>query len=207
MNMEPSWLTLGRRLAALAQCGLAYSRDQFDIERYHELQRIAADIMSSGSEDDPETILGLFRNERGYATPKLDVRAVVFHDDRVLLVRERSDGGWTLPGGWIDVGDSPSEAASREVFEESGYVVKPFRLLALYDRSRHPHPPLPPHIYKVFIQCELLGGAPATSIETDGVGFFEEHNLPELSVTRVTLSQIKRMFQLHGDPLAPADFD
>ena len=129
-------------------------------------------------------MLDLFACDTGYATPKVDVRGVVFQDGKLLLVQERSDGMWTLPGGWADVGDSPADAVIREIREESGYEIRATKLLALLDRNRHNHPPHVNHIYKVFIQCEIIGGSPTTSHEIQGVGFFAEDEIPELSLTR-----------------------
>jgi ADP-ribose pyrophosphatase YjhB (NUDIX family) len=148
-----------------------------------------------------------FRQEAGYATPKIDVRGVVFRDGDILMVRERSDGGWTLPGGWADVLDSPSVAVEREIREESGYEVRATKILAVLDRNRHPHPPQAFHVWKIFIRCELIGGAPSGSIETDGVAFFGRDALPELSTTRIVKTQLALMFAHLDDPLRPPEFD
>src|SRR5918997_1263845 len=151
----------------------------------------------------------LFSRESGYATPKLDIRAVVLNDqEEVLLVREKEDGLWTLPGGWVDVGESPSEAVEREVKEEAGYEVRAVRLLALWDRDKHPQPPLPFHVYKLFFRCELLGGDPLVAgTETDGVGFFGKDALPGLSLGRVTPRQIERLVELATDGERATAFD
>jgi ADP-ribose pyrophosphatase YjhB (NUDIX family) len=205
--MHPTWLDWARRLQAIAQNGLTFSRDHFDIERYEQLRAIAAEIMAAHSESDVSVIRDLFAGQVGYATPKIDVRGAVFRDDAILLVKERSDGCWTLPGGWADVGDSPAEAVEREIAEESGYQARAVKLLALYDRNKHGHPPIPDHTYKLFFLCDLIGGAPAESAETDAVGFFTEHELPDLSLTRVTPAQIARLFAHYRNPNLPADFD
>ena len=128
-------------------------------------------------------------------------------DDRVLLVRERSDGRWTLPGGWVDVNDSPSAAVAREILEESGYRARAVKLAALVDKNRHPHPPGVHHIYKLMFLCELTGGAPAPSQETDAVDFFPVAALPQLSTGRILASQIERLYRHHLDPALPTDFD
>ncbi|HHX64279.1 MAG TPA: NUDIX domain-containing protein, partial [Chloroflexi bacterium] len=161
-----------------------------------------------------EPVLALFEGETGYATPKVDVRGCVFHDGRLLLVRERSDGRWTLPGGWADVGESPAQSVAREVYEESGYRVRAAKLLAVYDRALHPHtPPYPYHIYKLFFRCDLEDPAPVaeqvsrTDHEISHVGFFAEDALPELSISRVTPEQIARMFAHSRHPGWPTDFD
>ena len=147
--------------------------------------------------------------EEGYATPKVDVRGVTFRDDRILLVRELLDGGrWTLPGGWADVNDRPSEAVEREVWEESGYRVRATKLLAVYDRRFHGHQPPHPHgIYKLFFLCDLLGGEPTASVETADAAFFAEDEIPELSISRTTRPQLQRCFAHHRNPSLPTDFD
>ena len=159
---------------------------------------------STGTLEEARDLLAL---ETGPATPKVDVRAAVFLEERVLLVKEPGDGGWSIPGGWADVGESPSETAARETLEESGYRVRPVRLLAAYDRDRHRHPPIPYHVYKLVFLCEVLDDTPSPDVDTDGVGFFGEQDLPELSVSRVTPAQISRFFQQLRDPDQPADFD
>ncbi len=205
--MLPKWLEWAQKLQAIAQTGLAYPHHPFDGERYEHVGEIAAEMMAAQSGADLAAISNLFAGEVGHATPKIDVRGVVFLDGHILLVKERADGLWTLPGGWADIGESPSEAAVREVWEESGYHTQATKLLALYDRNKHPHPPFPFHAYKAFFQCALLGGEPTNSIETDGVGFFSQSQLPPLSVSRVTPSQIARLFEHLGHPDWLTDFD
>jgi ADP-ribose pyrophosphatase YjhB (NUDIX family) len=205
---EPQWLLWSRQLMALAQNGLNYTTNPFDIDRYQTIRKIAAAILAEHTAADQQRIEDLFAHETGYATPKIDVRGVVFRDDALLLVKEREDGRWTLPGGWADVNESPSEAVVREVFEESGYRTRATKLLAVLDRAKHPHLPLFPfHIYKHFLRCEWLGGEPTTSSETEAVGFFREDQLPELSTSRTTPAQIARMFEHFRQPDLPADFD
>lgn len=148
-----------------------------------------------------------FTCELGYATPKIDVRAAVFAQDQLLLVKERSDGRWTLPGGWADVGDSPGTAAVREVKEEAGYNVVARKIAAVYGRDLHEHPPMPYHIYKLFFLCELVSGSPQASIETEEVSFFCEDDIPPLSLSRVTPTEIAHMFAHHRTPEWPTSFD
>src|SRR5215203_5974581 len=200
-DVDSAWLEWTRRLQAIAQSGLTYAKDPYDVERYEQVRQIAAEIAASHTEAPVDRIDDLFSRESGYATPKLDIRAVVLNEqEEVLLVREKEDGLWTLPGGWVDVGESPSEAVEREVKEESGYEVRAVRLLALWDRDKHPHPPLPFHVYKIYFQCERLGGDPlTTSTETEGVGFFPKDALPELSLSRVTPQQIQGLIQRATD--------
>lgn len=204
---DPQWLTWVKELQAIAQNGLTYGRDPYDLERYAALRQIAAEIAAHYTEVPLPTIQGLFAQEQGYATPKVDVRGAVFRDDTILLVRERSDGLWTLPGGWVDVNDPPSVAVEREIREESGYTARAVKLIAVYDRNRHPHPPNPFHIYKLFFLCELQGGAPRHSTETDGVDFFPVDQLPPLSTARVTAEQIARAFAHYQHPAWPTEFD
>jgi ADP-ribose pyrophosphatase YjhB (NUDIX family) len=205
--MDTPWLNWARRLQAIAQTGLTYATGPYDEERYREVREIAAEMMAHGSNTHIDPIVDLFSREGGYATPKVDVRAAVFQDGRILLVREREDGCWTLPGGWADVGDSPSVTAMREVKEESGYEVRAVKLAAVLDRNRHGHPPIPYHAWKLFFVCELTGGAAATSYETTGVGFFALHDLPPLSLTRVTAAQIELLFEHARRPELPVSFD
>lgn len=205
--MEEIWLVWARRLQAIAQNGLAYSDNLYDVERYKAMRDLAAEIMCGYADVKRERILQVFENEIGYATPKLDSRAAVFQDDRVLLVRELADGCWSLPGGWIDVGESPSEGIVREVWEESGYRVTVRKLIAVYDRDKHNYPPLPQQIYKLVFLCELNGGSPTTSIETDGVGFFALDDLPDLSTTRTTAKQIVQAYEHCLNPELATYFD
>jgi ADP-ribose pyrophosphatase YjhB (NUDIX family) len=205
--MKYNWLDMAKRLQAMAQSGLAYCSNPYDKERYEELRNISADIISSYTELDGEMVRELFCNETGYQTPKVDIRGVVFQHGRILMVREKLDGAWALPGGWADIGLSPGEIAVKEIKEEAGLVVRPVRLLAVYDKKCHPHPPSPYHVYKMFILCEILGGTAAAGTETSEVGFFHEEELPELSVERNTGSQLRTMFEFLGNPDKEALFD
>ena len=205
--MDPNCLEWARKLNALAQTGLTFAESPYDIERYTAIRAIAAEMIASGSGVGTDQVLDLFASDAGYATPKVDVRGVVFRDGKILLVQERSDGLWTLPGGWADVGDSPAGAVVREIREKPGFETRATKLLALLDRNLHCHPPHVNHIYKVFILCEILGGSPTTSHEIQGVGFFGESEIPELSLTRNVPSQIARVFEHYRQPDLPADFD
>src|SRR5262245_9275007 len=147
--MEPAWLDWARRLSALARNGLTFCEDPYDIERYEVIRSIAAEMIARGAGTDAGQVLDLLASDAGYVTPKVDVRGVVFREGKILLVQERSDGLWTLPGGWADVGDSPANAVVREIREESGFETRATKLLALLDRNRHGHPPHVNHIYKV----------------------------------------------------------
>jgi len=202
------WLEWCSRLQALAQTGLTYAQDPFDIARYQALREIAAEMLATGTATDIAVTRRLLDTDSGYASPKVDVRGVVFRDGKLLLVRERSDGRWSLPGGWADVNESPAENVVREIFEESGFQTRVRKILAVFDRSKHPHEPaFPFHVYKMFLHCEIIGGAATASVETAAVGFFAEAELPELSNTRITREQILRMFEHQRQPDLPTDFD
>lgn len=205
--MEPRWLEWSRGLQAIAQTGLTYARDPFDIERYEQIRELSAQILAHHTGLEINAALDILKTETGHATPKVDVRGAIFRNNQILLVRERMDGLWTLPGGWADVNESAAEATVREVREESGYETRAVKLLAVWDRRRHGHPPSRHHAYKLFFLCDLIGGAPATSIETTDAAFFPEDNFPELSAGRVTHTQIARLFEHHRNPDWPADFD
>jgi ADP-ribose pyrophosphatase YjhB (NUDIX family) len=206
---ERQWLEWAQQLQAIAQNGLAYCKNDFDIERYHQLRVIAAQIVATGFDFDPSDVLEEFSSQVGYATPKVDVRAAVFESDKILLVQEKEDGCWTLPGGWADIGVSAGECVVKEVFEESGYHVRATKILGVYDRnhSRHGYPPLVHHVYKLCFQCELIGGMPTKSIETTDIAFFGEQEIPQLSLTRIMPSQIARIFEHYHNPNMQTDFD
>ncbi|MET0341828.1 MAG: NUDIX hydrolase [Polyangiales bacterium] len=216
-DLAPPWLDWVRRMQAIAQNGLTYARDPFDQQRYQQLRALSAEILASATArslpGEAEALARAFTSGAGYTTPKLDVRAAVFRPGpvpTVLMVKERSDGGWTLPGGWVDVGESPSLAVEKEVREEAGYEVRASKLLALLDRDRHGHPAMAEHVWKVFLRCEIVGESRAPGgdgLETDAVAFFAEDALPSLSLPRVTPSQIARLFAHHRDPTLPTDFD
>jgi len=208
--MEPDWLLWARRLQAIAQTGLTFVQDPYDKDRYEQIRALAAEIMAGYSSADLTRIEGLFTEQSGYATPKVDVRAAAFRDDGALLmVREANDGRWSLPGGWADVNQSPREAILREVREESGFEVAIRKLAAVFDRALHGHlPPRPFHVYKLFFLCKIAGGAAQTSLETTEIAFFTEANIPaDLSIGRIVPYQIGRMFAHYRDPDLPTEFD
>jgi ADP-ribose pyrophosphatase YjhB (NUDIX family) len=208
VSHEPKWVGWARELQAIAQTGLHFSESEYDRERYKRILEISIEIFADYSSGSPVLIQGLFKNQTGYATPKVDVRGVVFRDNKLLLVQERSDGLWTLPGGWADVNDSPSEAVEREIVEESGFQAKAERMLAIFDRSKHGHePPFPFHVYKLFILCRLEGGEARPSAETLAVKFYHENEIPPLSISRVTREQIQFCFEAQKNSGRPCRFD
>lgn len=198
-----AWLAAVARTRAIAQTGLAYAKDPFDAERYRELQGLAERMLADLAETPVQRIRDLYLPERGYPTPKIDVRAGVFRCGEILLVRERSDGRWALPGGWADESEPPTACVAREVKEESGYLVRVQKLVAIKDRHLHPYQAATLHrVYKLFFLCELLGGEPATSVETSAAEFFPTGNLPPLSLGRTLEDDIHLLHEHHGDPLA-----
>lgn len=202
-----STLDLARRLLALSQSGLHFTLQEYDRERYREIVQIATQLLAAESAHSPDALRRTWFVEDGYATPKMDVRGAMFRDGRVLLVRETTDGKWTLPGGWADVNDSPAYAVEKEIEQESGFTARAVKLAALYDRNKHEHPPYLFHAWKAFFICDILGGEARTSHETDGVEFFELDALPELSTGRSTAAQIRRMYQHHQHREWATEFD
>ncbi|MEO7034292.1 MAG: NUDIX hydrolase [Polyangiaceae bacterium] len=196
-----------QRLQTITQAGLTYARDPFDRQRYEQLQELAAEIAASITPATTDPWLAILRAEKGYATPKVDVRAVVPREGKLLFMREAQDGLWSLPGGWADIGESPSQIAEREVLEETGFEVKAMKLLAVYDKARHEHPHEFWYCYKLFVRCELRGGAPTRGIETLDTAFFGPSELPPLSTPRVTERQVRRMFEHIAQRELPTDFD
>jgi ADP-ribose pyrophosphatase YjhB (NUDIX family) len=208
MSQEPQWLTIARELRAIAQTGLAFTADGFDHQRYQRLRELAALLMAQGSSSEHTSILELLRQEKGYATPKVDVRGAAFVEGRVLMVREISDGKWTLPGGWADVNQSAGESVVREIAEESGFKAQALKLAAVYDYQRSGHPKNHmDSIYKMFFICKIIGGEARASNETSDVAFFNRHELPPLSLGRTTALQIDRMFHHAENPELATDFD
>ncbi len=193
------WIEWTKRIKAISQIGKTYAKDPYDLERYNQLEGLSHEMFASLADAPVGRVDHFFIPEVGYATPKVDFRGAIFRDDTVLLVRERSDNRWTLPGGWADVCESPSEGVVREVFEESGYRVARPRLAAIIDRNRHDYvPKRPDHIYKLFFVCDLEGGAPAPNLEISDVSFFSVNDLPELSIDRVLPADIDRLWAFHS---------
>ncbi|MGE7688431.1 NUDIX hydrolase [Lysinibacillus sp. NPDC097214] len=205
--MSYKWLEWAKKIQSISQAGLTFSKDVYDIERYEELRNLSAQIMREYTGVEMEKIKDLFTNETGYQTPKIDVRGVVFHNNKILMVREKIDDRWSLPGGFCDIGLSPSENIVKEIKEEAGFDVVPTKLLALLDMNKHPHSPQPYHYYKLFVQCEIIGGQARNGLETNGVKFFNEDHLPKLSLGRNTDTQIKMLFEFLRDPNKDTIFD
>ncbi len=198
--MNNQWLDWAKQIQAIAQTGLTYTKDIYDQERYETLRKLSVDIIFNYSMVSKDRIQLAFASDTGYATPKTDIRGVVFRENKILMVREKSDGAWALPGGWADVGYSPFEVAVKEIKEETGFDAIPLRLLAVLDKKFHNHPPEPYHIYKMFIQCQIISGEAVGGVETSEARFFAENELPELSTERNTELQIRTMFEFLKDP-------
>jgi ADP-ribose pyrophosphatase YjhB (NUDIX family) len=201
------WLAWAREIQALAQTGLAYSESEYAAQRYQRLMAIAAEMVHSHAGLAVGPLSEDFIAQPGYATPKVDVRGAVLRDGRILLVQERSDERWCMPGGWADVGDLPSEVAVREVREESGFNVVPRKVLGVYDANRSGAPLEFYHAYKVIFLCDLEGGDARPSSETAAVGFFSFDNLPPLSANRTHKRHLAEVQAHLRDPHRPAAFD
>lgn len=196
-----------KRIQAIAQAGLTYAENGYDIERYEELRMIALEMLEKLTNEPIEKLTKLFAQEIGYQTPKVDIRAVIFEEDKILMVKENHDQCWSLPGGWADVGYSPGEVAVKEVKEEAGLDVSPLRILAILDKKFHPHPPSPYHTYKVFILCSVIGGKLQKGMETNDVRYFSLNELPVLSEERITHSQLETLFNMYKKNTIETAFD
>lgn len=195
---EHKWLKWAMELQFIAQAGLTYSRDRFDRERFRRIQEIAAEIVSCNTPMDFEQVDGLFAGEMGYQTPKLDSRAAIIRDGKILLVQEM-DGTWAMPGGWVDMDQTIKENTVKEAGEEAGMLVAPVRLVAVQDRNRHNKPPYAYNICKVFILCEPVEGEFEKNIETLGREWFTLEELPVLSEDKTTKEQIAMCFEAAAD--------
>jgi len=201
---------IGIKLAALAQDGLTYAASDYDLDRYQQVSRLAAELLSALSGRPAAELAVELGRDSGYATPKIDVRGVIFDEqERVLLMQEKTDSRWSLPGGWADPGEAPSAAVTREILEETGYRSSAMKLIACWDREVQDNPPpLPVHVYKLFFLCRRDGGAqPPQALETLDVGWFGLGALPPLSLGRVNHRQLARALAHHRDPSLPTEFD
>jgi ADP-ribose pyrophosphatase YjhB (NUDIX family) len=206
MGDFPKWLDLAREIQALGQTGLTYTKNEYDIQRYVRLLEISAEIVATYTDLEKEPVLQNFFSQPGYATPKIDVRGAVIRNGKILLVQERMDGKWAMPGGWADVGDLPSAMVEREVWEESGFTVKAQKVLAVYDANRISPMELY-HAYKIIFLCSILEGEPTPSNETLAVDFFELEDLPPLSTSRTNERMLKEVFAHAENPNRATAFD
>jgi ADP-ribose pyrophosphatase YjhB (NUDIX family) len=198
--MEKQWLLWARELQSISQAGLTYCKNDYDLDRYREIEKLSREIIEKHTDVDHEVIKNYYQSEIGYLTPKVDVRGGVIVDGRILLVREKLDGRWSLPGGWADVNRTPQENVIKEAFEEAGVLVKPTRLVALLDRSKWVEDACPYTIYKILMLCDLLEGDFKSNTETTESGFFSMDNLPELSLGRTTREQLELFFRAYQNP-------
>ena len=202
MKKQIALLQLVKQVQAIAENGLHFSEDDFDLDRYQALEEISLKMLSLVTGLPDETIRVATPEKNGYRTPKVDARAVIFNDqDEILMVKERLDSRWSLPGGWCDVGYTPTETAEKEAEEEAGIKVKVSRLLAVFDKKCHDHPEDLFYAYKIFLECEAENYEISTGMETLDVGFFKQDELPELSTPRNTAGQIHKMFDFHYNKL------
>ena len=195
LDMEGKWLYWASQLQSIAQAGLTFGSDRYDLDRYEKIRSITVEILHEYTDIDHKKIRELFASETGYQTPKVDIRASVFKDDKILMVKEKIDGKWSLPGGLADVNTSLSESASRECLEEAGAVVNPKRIIAVHLANKHNNHLFPFTIYKIFVECELVESSFKGNTETLEAGFFDVDNLPELSIDRNTADQINMCFE------------
>lgn len=198
--MENKFLEIAKKIQSIAQIGLTYVNSPYDEERYAELRKISFEMMSLLSNTPIEKINDLFEHEKGYQTPKVDVRGIVFRDNKILMIQEKADNCWTPPGGWAEIGLTPYENVCKEIWEEAGLETKPIRLLAALDKKCHAHPPTPWYSYKFFILCEETGGKLQAGMETLDARFFGLDELPKLSIDRITKEQIELMFEYRKNP-------
>jgi ADP-ribose pyrophosphatase YjhB (NUDIX family) len=205
--MEPKWLTYAKKLQAIAQAGLTYSKDPYDIERFEEIRNMSVEIMNDYTGIESEKIKDWFTNETGYPTPKIDVRGAVIKEGKILLVKEKADGKWALPGGWADMDCSLNENLIKEAMEEAGAQIKPKRIISVWDRRNHNEPPMPYGCYKIFVECEFIAGEFERNTETSDARFFSMEELPPLSEGRNTKEQIKLCFDVSKKETHEALFD
>lgn len=206
--MEDQWLSWAKRISALADTGLHYCRDTFDRERYEEISALSREMMAALGDATPERIATALGPREGHVTPKIDVRAAIIEQGRILLVQERSDGRWTLPGGYAEVGVSAADNTCKEVWEEAGIRVRIARLYAIRHKARHAYPADVLDFYKLFFLCERLDDAPlAPGHEVLDAAYFAPDALPPLSTPRAIARDIEDAFAFHAQPQRPALID
>ena len=207
MDKQNSWLSWAIELQSLAQAGLTYGNDPYDLERYKRIREISAEMVAHKSDIPAEKVKELFCNETGYQTPKVDTRAAIFNDGKILLVHE-SNGTWSLPGGWCDVNQSVAENAVKETFEEAGLRVTADRLIAVQDRNKHNKPIYAYGVIKVFVLCSVVGGEFVPNIETTETKYFGRDELPEnLAGEKTSREQILMCFDANESEHWETKFD
>jgi ADP-ribose pyrophosphatase YjhB (NUDIX family) len=207
-RIEPRWLAWAREIQAIAQSGLTFATGEYDIVRYQQLMELAAEITADHLGADKGTLHKNFLAQSGYATPKVDVRGAIVRDGKILLVQEKVDGNWCMPGGWADVGESPSAMVVREVREESGLIVVPRKVIGVFDANRAGERPVALyHAYKIVFLCDVLSGEPRGSDETLDARYFSFDEIPPLSGTRTEQRHLVEIRAHLADPLRPAAFE
>ena len=204
--LKEPWLKWAMEIQSIAQIGLTYTKDEYDKERYEQLRNIASEMLSYKTDIPVDKVKNLFCNEQGYQTPKLDTRAAIFKDDKILLVHEKN-GFWSLPGGWVDILESIESNTIKEVKEEAGLDVVAKKVIAIQDRNKHNTPIYPYGVCKVFVECEVMGGEFVENIETVEIGYFSLDNLPKLAEEICTPKQVEMCFEAKNNKNWQVYFD
>lgn len=204
--LKEPWLKWAIEIQSIAQIGLTYTKDEYDKERYEQLRNIASEMLSYKTDIPVDKVKNLFCNEQGYQTPKLDTRAAIFKDDKILLVHEKN-GFWSLPGGWVDILESIESNTIKEVKEEAGLDVVAKKVIAIQDRNKHNTPIYPSGVCKVFVECEVMGGEFVENIETVEIGYFSLDNLPKLAEEKCTPKQVEMCFEAKNNKNWQVYFD
>jgi len=201
-------LVLLQRLKAIAETGITYAESGYDLERYEEIRKISLTLMGNWIGEPLEKLEDFFLLPNDYPTPKVDVRAFIQNEKgQLLLAQESVDGKWTIPGGWADIGETPKESVLKEVKEETGFEAEVVRLLAIYDKRAHAHPPRPHYVYKLIFECQILGGALNPGFDMKGAAFFDWDQLPDLSEDRILVSQLQQLKMLSTQGSSKVYFD
>jgi len=205
--MKEKWLQWASELQSIAHAGLTFCENNYDRDRYEKIRTLSVEILHEYTDVDENKIRDLFASETGYQTPKVDIRAAVFKNEKILMVKEKIDGKWSMPGGWADVNTSVSESAARECLEEAGAIVKPKRIIALHLANKHNNAQSPYTIYKIFVECDPVMNNFTDNTETLEAGFFSIDSLPILSTERTTRSQIEMCFEAKKHKVFETIFD
>lgn len=202
------YLNTFKKIKALAETGLVYAQNGYEVERNQELVNLSQELISAIAQQPVEALDKFYLPPKEYPTPKVDVRALILNDDdQILMAKEKMDGRWSIPGGWADIGHSPSEVIVKEVEEETGLISEVIRVLAIYDKRCHPHPPQPWYVYKIMFLCKMTGGELRGNFDIEEANWFAIDNLPPLSEDRILASQIEELFHLAKHPELPVVCD